>query len=145
MDIKETIKKIAISGAYWALHWEENHNRNEWFIINVAMPEENRKADVFVPITLLWTATEAPTVPVARLEVAASAIEYGLGQGKSVLIHCSAGIERSPLCVVWYLHTRFNVSLDVAYSYVMEIRDIALDRRSWIKYDGYNDFLKHST
>jgi len=43
------------------------------------------------------------------------------------------GMERSPLTVVWYLHTYQDMSLDEAYKTVQTARPVAVDRRYWIK------------
>lgn len=50
-----------------------------------------------------------------------------------VLVHCAAGVERSPLAVIWYLMNRNSISLDDAYKIVKQKRPIIEDRRSWIK------------
>ena len=49
-----------------------------------------------------------------------------------VVGHCAMGMERSPLTVVWYLHTYQNKSLDDAYNMVQTARPIVVDRRVWI-------------
>ena len=50
-----------------------------------------------------------------------------------VVVHCAMGMERSPLTVVWYLHTYQDMSLDEAYKTVQTARPVAVDRRYWIK------------
>ena len=49
-----------------------------------------------------------------------------------VVVHCAMGMERSPLTVVWYLHTKLGKTLDEAYDIVMKARASVVDRRSWI-------------
>src|SRR5579884_1196928 len=55
-----------------------------------------------------------------------------LKDGKKVLLHCGAGIERSPLACVWFLHTKRNMDFDEAYEFVKEKRPIVADRRTWL-------------
>ena len=49
-----------------------------------------------------------------------------------VVVHCAMGMERSPLTVVWYLHTKLGKTIDEAYDIVMNARASVVDRRSWI-------------
>lgn len=49
-----------------------------------------------------------------------------------VLVHCAAGIERSPLVIAHYLHEQFRMSLDDAYDWIRRHRPIVQDRRAWI-------------
>ena len=42
------------------------------------------------------------------------------------------GMERSALCVMWYLHKYRGKTVDQAYEEIQDIRPIVLDRRSWI-------------
>jgi hypothetical protein len=49
-----------------------------------------------------------------------------------IVVHCAMGMERSPLTVVWYLHTKLGKTLDEAYDIVMNARASVVDRRSWI-------------
>ena len=49
-----------------------------------------------------------------------------------IVVHCAMGMERSPLTVVWYLHTKLGKTLDEAYDIVMKARASVVDRRHWI-------------
>lgn len=49
-----------------------------------------------------------------------------------VVVHCAMGMERSPLTVVWYLHTYQNKTIDEAYEMAMNARPVVCDRREWI-------------
>jgi protein-tyrosine phosphatase len=68
----------------------------------------------------------------AQLDIIATVIDRQLQSGKRVMVHCGAGIERSPLCAVWYLHTKKAMSIDEAYKLVMSKRPIVQDRRIWL-------------
>lgn len=71
-----------------------------------------------------WEAT------VPHLDSIAAAIEAL--RTDTVLVHCTAGIERSPLAVAWYLFRYQYMSFDEAYALVFKQRTIALDRRAWL-------------
>jgi hypothetical protein len=71
-----------------------------------------------------------------NLDAAAKIIERVLSEGKGVFVHCLVGIERAPLTVVWFLHTKRGMTLDAAYALLKEKRPVVEDRRQWI--DGEN-------
>ena len=50
-----------------------------------------------------------------------------------VLVHCGAGIERSPLVVVYYLWKFKQYTLNQAYELVQEKRQIVQNRSHWIR------------
>ena len=50
----------------------------------------------------------------------------------NVVVHCYAGMERSALTCVWYMHQYHDMTLDEAYDIIKHIRPIVLDRREWI-------------
>ena len=67
-----------------------------------------------------------------QLMIAARLISRLLSSGCKVLVHCMAGVERSPLTVVWYLYKECGMSFDDAYKFVVEKRPIVQDRRAWL-------------
>ena len=56
-----------------------------------------------------------------------------LRMSRNVLVHCGAGVERSPLAVAWWMHFRFNYNFDEAYEWIKRQRPVVEDRRSWIR------------
>ena len=49
-----------------------------------------------------------------------------------IVVHCAMGMERSVLCVVWYMHKYLGTSIDEAYQQIGAVRPIAADRRHWV-------------
>lgn len=57
---------------------------------------------------------------------------YRLSGSDRILVHCAAGIERSPLVIAHFLQEECRVSLDDAYGWIRRHRRIVQDRRAWI-------------
>lgn len=74
-----------------------------------------------------------PTNKASRtaLDLCATVIDSILVRGAPILVHCAQGIERGPLTVAWFLHTRRGMTIDQAYDWVIahrpqvERRDLA--------------------
>ena len=94
-------------------------------------------------IHLLGTANDNRISP-AALKAVAAIIGHFRNKGWSVLVHCGAGIERSPLAVAWYLSENVAASwyqsngldpiftLEQAYKFIVLKRPQVQDRRHWI-------------
>lgn len=66
------------------------------------------------------------------LERAIATIHEHRAAGRRTLVHCYAGIERSPLTMVYYLHRHHGKSISEAYDFVRAKRPIVQDRQSWL-------------
>ena len=66
------------------------------------------------------------------LNYIAGVIEGTLQKEGKILVHCMAGVERSPLVVAWLLHTR-GISIGAAYGRIMSIRPEVLRCDDWIE------------
>jgi len=62
----------------------------------------------------------------------AEAIHKNMKAGKKVMVHCAAGQERSPLAVVWFLHTKRGMDLEAAYDMVRSKRPQTMDCLDWL-------------
>jgi hypothetical protein len=54
------------------------------------------------------------------------------GSYRGVLVHCGAGVERSPLTVAVWMTQRFALTLDAAYAWLKQHRPQVEDRRMWL-------------
>jgi protein-tyrosine phosphatase len=52
---------------------------------------------------------------------------------RHLLVHCGAGVERSPLTVAWWMTKRLHLTFDEAYAWLKRQRPQIEDRRSWIE------------
>ena len=86
-------------------------------VLNLIEPDETGLVDYFV------------------VDALATIIHKALQSGERVLVHCGAGIERSPLVVVFYLWKYKQYTLVSAYEHVMNIRQIVQDRSHWMRVD----------
>jgi Dual specificity phosphatase, catalytic domain len=81
---------------------------------------------VWLPILAAGVATRL------RLENVANAIDF-FSQRQAVLVYCQAGVERSPLAVAWYLHSRRGMSLAQAYALLQDRHPPTADCSAWIE------------
>lgn len=56
---------------------------------------------------------------------------------RPILVHCAAGMERSPLVVAHFLTMYLGLSLDEAYDWLQRHRPQVQDRRAWVKRESY--------
>lgn len=57
--------------------------------------------------------------PMKLYSMAAGVVDFLHKEGKTILVHCFSGMNRSPLVVAHFLMKRRNITLDEAYSFVM--------------------------
>lgn len=92
---------------------------------------EQRRDELHYPI-LRYGAGPGPVASPEALDRIAAIIERTRNDGGQAMVHCSAGVERSPLACAWYLRTSLSVSLKKAYALVFEARPQAEDRSRWL-------------
>lgn len=109
-----------------------------WFEHTVAQLEEDKRRIVaghYGEYTLKST-TDAASVDVRADKKAFERISEFLTQceldRQKVLVHCLAGVERSPLVVAYYLSTRNGGDLDAAYEIVKQKHPSTQMRTEWL-------------
>jgi len=90
-----------------------------------------------IPILTIGAPTWA-TTPLygsrAQLDKCAALISERLAAGKKLLVHCGAGVERSPLtCAWWLVRSGHCPTLETAYVHLRGIRACVADRTSWLE------------
>lgn len=76
-----------------------------------------------------------PKVSIVALDDACEIINGALLEGTPILVHCWAGIERSPLTLAyWLVKNRRQPNLDEAYKFLKSKRPQVEDRRSWLPF-----------
>lgn len=144
IDIETIKKRITISNAYKANMLSEEEN-----IITINVAEQDEVINPTVNLPLLskdnWLNYSHLLIPEERLSAIAAIIDYFLQHtNKNINLNCTAGIERSPLCLAWYLHIYNNLSLKKAYKIIKEIRPEAEERSFWIKYNNLESYYIHT-
>jgi hypothetical protein len=93
-----------------------------------------------VPILRPPTGAPAPTgtayVSKAQLQIAIFLIHMRIEDGKKLLVHCAAGVERSPLTCAWFLRHYYSEhfpTLAIAYQHLKAIRPAVIDRTEWLE------------
>jgi protein-tyrosine phosphatase len=70
----------------------------------------------------------------AQLDKTKELITARLVAGANLLVHCAAGIERSPLTCAWWLwNTGRHSSLAAAYAHLKAVRPQVEDRTLWLE------------
>ena len=72
------------------------------------------------------------TVMKHQIDLIMFIIDKNVGFEVDTLIHCMAGIERSPLVVASYLHKYRNMTWDEAYDFIKEKRPEVANRLQWL-------------
>lgn len=68
-----------------------------------------------------------------QIDKAATLMTGRLDAGVKLLVHCAAGIERSPLtCAYWLRKMGVHSTLAAAYTHLKIIRSIVEDRTVWL-------------
>jgi protein-tyrosine phosphatase len=83
---------------------------------------------LWIPI-LTYSPPLTASAKIKSLDRVTAAMRVVRKIGSPVMVHCSAGIERSPLAVAWYLHKERRISFDEAYDFVLKKHTAAQDRR----------------
>lgn len=85
--------------------------------------------DIEEPFGVVWYKASVP-----QLAFVAKTIDFLLRDGQRVLVHCWAGVERSPLAVAFYLHLAKRLSMAKAYKMVEEKRPMTQRRDGdWLR------------
>lgn len=68
-----------------------------------------------------------------QLDKVCTFIDAMLKTDRHVLVHCMAGIERSPLAIAYFLTRHFGMDIEQAYRLVKKGRPQTQDRRVWLR------------
>ena len=90
------------------------------------------RPSIWLPVLQLDQDGGTPVVRHGQLEVIARTIDW-LSTTGPLLVYCGAGIERSPLAVAWWMHTRSCMSLQEAYEAIKRVRPQVQDRTYWLE------------
>lgn len=93
---------------------------------------ENRRR--CIPIRTIPGGPDGLYVSRAQLDKAADYITSTLQGGQNLIVHCGAGVERSPLTVAWwFVKIGAFPTLEAAYSVLSTVRPVIQDRRHWLE------------
>jgi len=77
--------------------------------------------------------TDSGHVHTEQLDKVYTFIDAMLKTDHHVLVHCMAGIERSPLAVAYFLSRHYGMTIEKAYELVKKGRPQTQDRRVWLR------------
>jgi protein-tyrosine phosphatase len=115
---------------------------NDGYLIVVTeeIPETEPKRAYHIPILKVAPNGQPFTTPDGflkvdekALDIVASLIEEIQNAGYKVLVHCGAGIERSPLTAAWFLMKKYKITLEEAYRRVKAVHPETQERYVWLR------------
>jgi len=91
-------------------------------------------SDDYVPVDVrhIVSAGFTPEVNLEGCRMLASVIHTLVLLGKKPVVFCDAGIERSPLVIVYYLMASKGYNINKSYEYVISKRACVQRRKNWI-------------
>jgi protein-tyrosine phosphatase len=150
--ISEIIPNLYIGTIYDAIHDQNLDNRSRWgLVIWVAEADEFDTQEVWDLLNVNRLVLHAPFMIYEKkvdevtgyqnchaniqvLQNIADIIELTITSGPvPILVHCAAGVERSPLAVIYYLVSKHRYSLEDAFRFVKQRRPIIEDRLNWMQ------------
>jgi len=106
------------------LHRKENDGR-DWIHIPIMRDIELTGEDLYDEMDV------GDHADPEALDKISGIIEEAILLKQNVLVHCAAGMERSPLTVAWYLRNKKHISLDKAYDIITPKRHV-FNRVMWL-------------
>ena len=94
---------------------------------------ENRPVDEPFKAYHIPVITESGHVHTEQLDHISFFLETLLEKKCDVLVHCMAGMERSPLTVAYYLSYSKGIPIEEAYKIVKKNRHETMDRTIWLR------------
>lgn len=122
---------MVIPGVFVGDIWSPHRFQGAIICVTDERPKDEPDRALHIPI-LKYDGSQVVAVP-ERLDRAADAMWDIWQAGTDCLVHCTAGIERSPLVVTWFLHRHLKLPWEVAYHLVVRARPGVQRRDYWIK------------
>ncbi len=106
------------------------------------IPKGEPKGSIWIPVVRSTTTLDDSQLiaeqdanvyaQMPNLDLISGILEENWKKKIKTLVHCMAGIERSPLAIVHWLHKFHGFSYNEAYEYVQKIRPQVQNRLIWL-------------
>lgn len=110
-----------------AAHWEGE----ALCVHELLFPPLIKPTEIRVPVVYQLIHPSRMVAQHQQLDVCKAIIAAHEESKVPLLVHCMAGVERSPLTIVWYLMSK-GMTIDDAYKLVKSKRPQVEDRRQWL-------------
>lgn len=135
LNADKVVPYLYVSGAAAARDWDgptvsvhESHPESTWAHWVPILEQED------------WThqrGRENSRASKRMLDAAAEIVHHYRERDQTVLVHCGAGIERSPLTCAWYLRKyQLADSINEAYDLIESVRPQIQRRTHWLDFNG---------
>ncbi len=133
MTYNEIIKNLFVGDFEDAILFRKQGNANILCVLEFIPTDEPVGAMHIGFLNQAALGGDAIKAEKGKLNSIAAVIDAHLKNNNKLLVHCAAGLERSPLAVVYYLHKYHNKTIEEAYNIVKEKRPQIIDRRIWLE------------
>ncbi len=130
MTYQEIIPNLFLGDQQDAIDFDSQHPDGQIIVVLEQRPVNEPFKSIHVPIL-----TSSGHVHSKQLNRLANIIDLILAEGEQLMVHCGAGIERSPLTIMWYLHRKLGSSYEEAYNMIKTKRPQIADRSTWLVID----------
>ncbi len=79
-------------------------------------------------------------ISIDNLDFIVDIIEQKMAEGKKVIVHCGAGVERSPLVCTWFMHKKKGMEFKQAYEFVKNKHHDTRDISDWLPFNYFDNY-----
>ncbi len=130
-QVAPVLAPLLYVGDLWSGQWART--QDAWSVVNVLEKDLTSEGPLYTgPHRKHFPILIAGQAWPLRLTHVADWMEAQMAQGRPTLVHCYAGLERSPLTAAWALARRQGWSLNRAYRHIRQHRPQIEVRLAWL-------------
>ena len=133
MVYSEIVPNLYVGDLPDSLQFAADYNDGMIICVLESRPISEPRNATWIPILSTQLGDGLVWADPVQLDTVKSVIDNALLNGRKVLVHCGAGIERSPLAVAWYLAKTQHTTIEDAYEIVRKGRSQTQVRTVWLK------------
>ena len=124
----EIIPNLFLGGQQDAIDFDQKFGESGTIICVL----ENRPQDEPFRSYHIPVRTSSGHVHMEQLNQISWFLDKLLDNNVPTLVHCAAGLERSPITVAYHLHLKNNISVNDAYKLIEQKREGIIEHMEWL-------------